>query len=576
MIKFIVDTHFINLIFQKTGEVITMEQIKNNLWQQLFYWLNQDNVINAECLLNDMEKMFIDDINNFNLAKGKIYFSKGEYHKSSGYYMQALRIADKNYLLTQALNILAKNIEYLKPQSNEYSSLLYTSYQINPDNPDTLLHLGNYFISSKEYDKAKEFYNRFEKINPRHPVLNKNNALLFECKRDYEKSLEYFLKYEKQIKSQKDINEIKYTYSKIIDCARRLEKACLALKYAKRLVKMETSGSSLFMLANCYNMLNKQEKAQRYCEKALEQAKDCNTRETIRFSLNISKINQNKLDIANFDTKLYSYHSVMNLWGLYERKNKKQKDDFQRVFNIVIKNAYEHHNANDTSEKPKILYKYIKCNKKRIKEILEKEYLYLSTPENFNDPFDPPIKRAKNYDEVKELLGNMRIGCISESWDNVLMWSHYADSHKGLCIGYDASDIFKQDFTKQNAILRKCIYTDDAYLDSLSLEIPIINNRDLEAFKNNIFNQPSFLDAYSIKHKDWEYEKEWRIITHNTENKIILPIREICFGLGMNEDKKRLIKKYIQKLNKNHIGLWNLSSNNHLYCLQREKYSLGI
>lgn len=576
MIKFIVDTHFINLIFQKTREIITEKEIKDNLWQQLFYWLNQDNVINAEYLLNDMEQMFINDINNFHLAKGKLHLLKKEYYQSAEHAKMILYIANNNNLLTQALNTLAKDIELLKQTSDEYSSLLYTSYIINPYNPDTLIALGNYFISSKKYDKAKECYDKLEKVNPQHPFLNKNNALLFECKRDYEKSLEYFLKYEKQIESQKDINEIKYTYSKIIDCARRLEKAYLALKYAKRLVKMETSASSLFMLANCYNMFNKQEKTQKYCEKALEQAKDCNTRETIRFSLNISKIDQNKLDIANFDTKLYSYHSVMNLWGLYERKNKKQKDDFQRVFNIVIKNAYEHHNANDNSEKPKIFYKYVKCNKKRIKEILEKEYLYLSALENFNDPFDPPIKRAKNYDEVKELLGDMRIGCISGSWDNVLMWSHYADSHKGLCIGYDASDIFKQGFTKQNTILRKCIYTDDAYLDSLSLEIPIINNRDLEAFKNNIFNQLSFLDAYSIKHKNWEYEKEWRIITHNTENKIILPIREICFGLGMNEDKKRLIKKYIQKLNKNHIGLWNLSSSNHLYCLQREKYSLSI
>lgn len=30
--------------------------------------------------------------------------------------------------------------------------------------------------------------------------------------------------------------------------------------------------------------------------------------------------------------------------------------------------------------------------------------------------------------------------CFSRSWDNILMWSHYGDRHKGICLGFDVAD----------------------------------------------------------------------------------------------------------------------------------------
>ena len=27
--------------------------------------------------------------------------------------------------------------------------------------------------------------------------------------------------------------------------------------------------------------------------------------------------------------------------------------------------------------------------------------------------------------------------CFSRNWDNLLLWSHYGDSHKGVCLGFD-------------------------------------------------------------------------------------------------------------------------------------------
>jgi hypothetical protein len=30
--------------------------------------------------------------------------------------------------------------------------------------------------------------------------------------------------------------------------------------------------------------------------------------------------------------------------------------------------------------------------------------------------------------------------CFSRNWDNLLLWSHYGDSHAGVCLGFDISE----------------------------------------------------------------------------------------------------------------------------------------
>ncbi len=39
--------------------------------------------------------------------------------------------------------------------------------------------------------------------------------------------------------------------------------------------------------------------------------------------------------------------------------------------------------------------------------------------------------------QASSLLGFL---CFSRTWRNPLMWSHYADRHKGICLGFDVTD----------------------------------------------------------------------------------------------------------------------------------------
>jgi hypothetical protein len=75
---------------------------------------------------------------------------------------------------------------------------------------------------------------------------------------------------------------------------------------------------------------------------------------------------------------------------------------------------------------------------------LEKKRLKLSTIKDLNDPFDlcpldttdPAVSKAMNAVTVG-VWKMTAILCFSRNWDNLLLWSHYGDSHKGICLGFD-------------------------------------------------------------------------------------------------------------------------------------------
>ena len=91
-----------------------------------------------------------------------------------------------------------------------------------------------------------------------------------------------------------------------------------------------------------------------------------------------------------------------------------------------------------------------------------------------------------NYDKFNE-----RYGIISFSSDiyNILLWSHYANNHKGFAIGFDGNSL------GATPPIREVIYTN---------EMP-----NLSPFTETFFN---FIKTKLTKSYHWSYEKEWRLI----------------------------------------------------------------
>ncbi|MBF9235009.1 DUF2971 domain-containing protein [Microvirga alba] len=75
--------------------------------------------------------------------------------------------------------------------------------------------------------------------------------------------------------------------------------------------------------------------------------------------------------------------------------------------------------------------------------------LKVSIINELNDPFEflavdavyPEHRRA--FRQAKKRLSRAYgMLCFSRKWQNPVQWSHYADRHRGLCLGFDVPDIY--------------------------------------------------------------------------------------------------------------------------------------
>ena len=130
---------------------------------------------------------------------------------------------------------------------------------------------------------------------------------------------------------------------------------------------------------------------------------------------------------------------------------------------------------------------------------------------------------------LKEEVGVLS---LSAKNDNILMWSHYADYHKGFCIEFKRSQTNPLGATKPVQYVKE--YPSLNYFDDLP---------------GNILKRMILTKA-----EDWSYEAEWRgLNTINTEVYYTDDmITGIIFGLHMPEDHKNKIyqilkdKRYIK------------------------------
>lgn len=232
---------------------------------------------------------------------------------------------------------------------------------------------------------------------------------------------------------------------------------------------------------------------------------------------------------------------------------------------------------------PISLYKYRslsgKENENRIKEIFEDHKVWFSKHEDFNDPFEFHFilsfdastyekieayarilqkrdsnltsdfakakatsdilsmgkKGLRKWEEnrlkaIKEFL-NKEIGVFSltEHKDNILMWSHYADKHKGICIEFSPTvDNEHVDFFSQ---AQKVVYPEKN-------DFPTINfymTDTLELPKRSVLT----------KAIHWKYEGEWRILdVKKGPGKKSIPegiISSVILGCRIRDDDRKLV-----------------------------------
>ncbi|MEJ2671534.1 MAG: DUF2971 domain-containing protein [Deltaproteobacteria bacterium] len=113
--------------------------------------------------------------------------------------------------------------------------------------------------------------------------------------------------------------------------------------------------------------------------------------------------------------------------------------------------------------------------------------------------YSDPHGVAKN--SYEQFLHNTGLYCLSEKNDDILMWSHYASGHRGLCLEFDPA--IDAQFANR-------------YLFGSSLQV--IYSEERPVFNVAHIGKPrEYQKALLTKSIHWRYEKEWRIIKTSLE-----------------------------------------------------------
>ena len=238
------------------------------------------------------------------------------------------------------------------------------------------------------------------------------------------------------------------------------------------------------------------------------------------------------------------------------------------------------------------LYKYRKFDTNALR-ILESKELYFATPETLNDPLDCQLPVLTLLNQViasepagrpRDLLLKLRdmnvtnretgevefahrtfetlplttgVLSLSRNPTDALLWSHYADGHRGFCIGFDVS-YFADLITEWQR--HGLLGADDVRY----VEVPPFRDlwlqkaRDIEAI-NSVSREDKdaakaeFWESYvrdiivtvlTTKSKDWAYEREYRAVKKQPGAVAFPPsaLKEIIFGLRSSEADQGMIR----------------------------------
>lgn len=128
---------------------------------------------------------------------------------------------------------------------------------------------------------------------------------------------------------------------------------------------------------------------------------------------------------------------------------------------------------------------------------IRNRHLKIATFDNLNDPFElhgfaiTKAAERRGYEAwVRHMSQTYGLLCFSESWTNPVQWSHYADRHHGLCLGFVVSDKFAQQVRYVTERPR----------------IALLKER-----KAGTLNETFMTKVLCTKYIHWQYEQEWRL-----------------------------------------------------------------
>jgi hypothetical protein len=225
----------------------------------------------------------------------------------------------------------------------------------------------------------------------------------------------------------------------------------------------------------------------------------------------------------------------------------------------------------DNRPSPAALYKYRPINEFTERMITADEFFFAS-PTSFNDPFDTlpsvvirgsPLKRevylrrlvrenmagepraarqsfmratkrvSKAEQEswlrtsLAETTRNVGVCCFAEAPDDMLMWSHYADHHAGICVEVD----LRREYFRSRLPF-PVRYTEQR---------PIFDPTEED-------HTASLMDKLATKASCWAYEREWRMVEPSGVRAHCFPpssITAVYLGCRISDGSRELVRMWL-------------------------------
>ncbi|MGF6739583.1 DUF2971 domain-containing protein [Paraburkholderia atlantica] len=150
--------------------------------------------------------------------------------------------------------------------------------------------------------------------------------------------------------------------------------------------------------------------------------------------------------------------------------------------------------------------------------------------------------------DVRNHLASSKILCLTESPDNPVMWTHYADTHRGVVIrlrDYPEFDSPYRTAKPVNYVAEAPRLVDEEFLsDMLSGRIS--------------FNAGALLERLVYtKSAEWAYEREWRIYSGNGRKKDAahedlrfgsFELDAVLFGLNTSDEHRSSLTQLVRKM----------------------------
>ncbi|MCT7316720.1 DUF2971 domain-containing protein [Ralstonia sp. CHL-2022] len=152
------------------------------------------------------------------------------------------------------------------------------------------------------------------------------------------------------------------------------------------------------------------------------------------------------------------------------------------------------------------------------------------------------------FSNFEKQLSRIGIFSLTEQPLDPLMWAHYAESHKGLALGFYRT---KGTRLADPRHTMKVTYDPEkpTFTDGFLQQIRIGQNSQgtQVSYAGMSFDDPVFRAAFSTKPPEWQYEKEWRYVEetaglHEWPGTLV----SVIFGCKMPKDRRNHYKKLVE------------------------------